>query len=45
MNVLDIVEKQQLRTDLATFKPGDTINIKLIRGGARQEVSVTLGTR
>jgi len=30
---------------LTNFKPGDTINIKLIRGGARQEVSVTLGTR
>jgi 2-alkenal reductase len=30
---------------LTNFKPGDTITIKLIRGGARQEVSVTLGTR
>ena len=30
---------------LTNFKPGDTITIKLIRGGARHEVSVTLGTR
>jgi 2-alkenal reductase len=30
---------------LTNFKPGDNITIKLIRGGARQEVSVTLGTR
>ncbi len=30
---------------LTNFKPGDTITIKLIRAGARQEVSVTLGTR
>jgi 2-alkenal reductase len=30
---------------LTNFKPGDNITIKLKRGGARQEVSVTLGTR
>jgi 2-alkenal reductase len=30
---------------LTNFKPGDNITITLIRGGSRQEVSVTLGTR
>ena len=24
MNVLDLVEKEQLRTDIPAFKPGDT---------------------
>src|SRR5262245_52032480 len=27
MNALDMVEKQQLRTDLPSFKPGDTIKV------------------
>jgi len=27
MNTLDMVEKQQLRTDLPKFKPGDTIKV------------------
>ena len=27
MNVLDMVEKQQLRTDIPEFKPGDTVKV------------------
>ena len=28
MNVLDRVEQQQIRTDLPTFQPGDTLKVE-----------------
>ena len=27
MNLIDTIEKQQLRTDIPAFKPGDTVKV------------------
>lgn len=39
MNKLDLVEQTQLRTDLAVFEPGDTINIHYrVREGEKERI-------
>ena len=44
MNVMDIIEKQQLRTGLPDFKPGDTIKVHVkIREGDKERVQVFEG--
>ena len=51
LDVILQVESYPVDTDhplsnvLTSFKPGDTITIKLMRNGSRREVRVTLGTR
>src|SRR4026209_2781717 len=44
MNVLDMVEKQQLRTDLTVFKPGDTIKVHVkIKEGDKERIQIFEG--
>ena len=44
MNALDMVEKQQLRTDLPDFKPGDTIKVHVkIKEGDKERIQVFEG--
>ena len=44
MNVIDMVEKQQLRTDLPPFKPGDTIKVHVkIKEGDKERIQVFEG--
>jgi large subunit ribosomal protein L19 len=44
MNALEMVERQQLRTDLPSFKPGDTIKVHVkIREGDKERIQVFEG--
>ena len=44
MNVLDMVEKQQLRTDIPVFKPGDTVKVHVkIKEGDKERIQVFEG--
>ena len=44
MNALDMVEKQQLRTDMPAFKPGDTVKVHVkIKEGDKERVQVFEG--
>jgi large subunit ribosomal protein L19 len=44
MNALEMVEKQQLRTDLPKFKPGDTIKVHVrIKEGDKERIQVFEG--
>src|SRR5215475_12322478 len=44
MNALDMVEKQQLRTDLPGFKPGDTIKVHVkIKEGDKERIQIFEG--
>jgi large subunit ribosomal protein L19 len=44
MNVIDMVEKQQLRTDLPNFKPGDSIKVHVkIKEGDKERIQVFEG--
>src|SRR5438105_14442273 len=44
MNALDMVEKQQLRTDIPEFKPGDTIKVHVkIKEGDKERIQVFEG--
>src|SRR3954468_2005842 len=44
MNALEMVERQQLRTDLVTFKRGDTIKVYVeIREGDKERIQVFEG--
>src|SRR5881396_2838542 len=44
MNALDMVEKQQLRTDIPKFRPGDTIKVHVkIREGDKERIKVFEG--
>ncbi len=44
MNALDMVEKQQLRTDIPKFRPGDTIKVHVkIREGDKERIQVFEG--
>jgi large subunit ribosomal protein L19 len=44
MNVLDSVEKEQLRTDLPPFKPGDTIKVHVkIKEGDKERIQIFEG--
>ena len=45
MNVLDMVERQQLRTDLPSFKPGDTVKVHVkIKEGDKERLQAIEGT-
>jgi large subunit ribosomal protein L19 len=44
MNVLDMVEKRQLRTDIPAFKPGDTIKVHVkIKEGDKERIQIFEG--
>ena len=44
MNALEMVEKQQLRTDLPAFRPGDTIKVHVkIKEGDTERIQVFEG--
>ena len=44
MNVLESVEKEQLRTDLPPFKPGDTIKVHVkIKEGDKERIQIFEG--
>jgi large subunit ribosomal protein L19 len=44
MNTLDMVEKQQLRTDLPGFKPGDTVKVHVkIKEGDKERIQIFEG--
>jgi len=44
MNVLDIVEQQQLRTDIPKFKPGDTLKVHVrIKEGDKERIQIFEG--
>jgi large subunit ribosomal protein L19 len=44
MNVIDMVEKQQLRDDLPDFKPGDTLRVHVrITEGEKERIQVFEG--
>src|SRR5262245_19028443 len=44
MNALDMVEKQQLRSDIPSFKPGDTVKVHVkIKEGDKERVQVFAG--
>jgi large subunit ribosomal protein L19 len=44
MNALDTVEKQQLRTDLPNFRPGDTIKVHVkIKEGDKERIQIFEG--
>ena len=44
MNVLDMVEQQQLRTDLPPFRPGDTLKVHVkIREGDKERIQIFEG--
>ncbi len=45
MNVLDMLEKEQMRTDLPDFKSGDTIKVHVrIVEGQKERIQVFQGT-
>jgi len=44
MNALDMIEKQQLRTDLPSFKPGDTVKVHVkIKEGDKERIQIFEG--
>ncbi len=44
MNALDMIEKQQLRTDIPNFKPGDTVKVHVkIKEGDKERIQVFEG--
>ena len=44
MNVLDMIEKHQMRDDLPDFKPGDTLRVHVrIREGEKERIQVFEG--
>ena len=44
MNAIDMVEKQQLRTDLPAFKPGDTVKVHVkIKEGDKERIQMFEG--
>src|SRR5881409_2824063 len=44
MNLLNLIEKQQLRTDIPEFRPGDTIKVHVkIKEGDKERVQVFEG--
>ena len=44
MNAIDTVEKQQLRTDLPDFKPGDTVKVHVkIKEGDKERIQIFEG--
>src|ERR1041385_4751622 len=44
MNAMELVEQQQLRTDLPNFKPGDTVKVHVkIKEGDKERIQVFEG--
>jgi large subunit ribosomal protein L19 len=44
MNLIDTIEKQQLRTDIPEFKPGDTVKVHVrIKEGDKERIQVFEG--
>ena len=44
MNLIDTIEKQQLRTDIPDFKPGDTVKVHVkIKEGDKERIQVFEG--
>lgn len=44
MNIIDVLEKEQLRQDVPAFGPGDTVKVHVkIKEGARERVQVFEG--
>jgi large subunit ribosomal protein L19 len=44
MNTLDMVEKQQIRTDIPAFKPGDTVKVHVkIKEGDKERIQIFEG--
>jgi len=44
MNVLEVIEKEQLRTDIPAFKPGDTVKVHVkIREGDKERIQIFEG--
>jgi large subunit ribosomal protein L19 len=44
MNIIDVVENEQLKTDLPEFSPGDTVKVHLkVVEGARERIQVFEG--
>ena len=44
MNAIELIEKQQMRTDLPSFKPGDTLKVHVkIREGDKERIQVFEG--
>lgn len=45
MNVLEMLEKEQMRTDIPGFKPGDTVKVHVrIVEGQKERIQVFQGT-
>src|SRR5881396_3741751 len=44
MNAIDMIEKQQIRTDIPSFKPGDTIKVHVkIKEGDKERIQIFEG--
>lgn len=44
MNILETVEKEQMRTDIPQFRPGDTVKVHVkIREGDKERIQVFQG--
>jgi large subunit ribosomal protein L19 len=44
MNVIDAIEREQLKSDIATFKPGDTVRVHVrVIEGEKERVQVFEG--
>ena len=44
MNIIDVLEKEQLRQDIPKFGPGDTVKVHVkVKEGARERVQVFEG--
>ena len=44
MNAIDVIEKQQIRTDIPSFKPGDTIKVHVkIKEGDKERIQIFEG--
>lgn len=44
MNIMDMIEQQQLRTDLPAFQPGDTVKVHVkIKEGDKERIQVFEG--
>lgn len=45
MNLVDVIEREQIRQDIPEFRPGDTVRVYVkIREGNRERVQVFEGT-
>ena len=45
MNIIDLIEREQMRTDIPQFQPGDTVRVHArIKEGEKERVQVFQGT-